>query len=142
MAGKEPIVSVIVPVYNTQSWLAKCLNSLLNQTLREIEIILVDDGSTDYSAAICGAFAESDSRIRFYQQENRGVSAARNLGLQYARGKYVMFCDSDDFVGEDYCRLGVWYAERYPDVMVDMGRAFVDARDEIVEQQFWDRENT
>lgn len=80
-----PVVSVIVPVYNTQAWLAKCIDSLLGQTMEEIEILLINDGSTDYSGAICEAYAERDPRIRYYVQSNRGVSAARNVGIPFWR---------------------------------------------------------
>lgn len=96
-----PKISVIVPVYNKEAYLAQTLDALLGQTLRELEIILIDDGSTDAGGRICDDYAARDSRVRVIHQTNRGVSAARNAGLDIARGEYVGFCDADDIPGED-----------------------------------------
>ena len=90
-------VSVIIPVYNVRQYLPTCLASLQNQTMKEIEIILVDDGSTDGSAEICDQYATYDPRFHVIHKENEGLSAARNDGLQMARADYVMFVDSDDW---------------------------------------------
>ena len=95
-------VSIIVPVYNVEKYLSECINSLINQTYKNIEIILVDDGSTDNSGAISDEFAKADDRIIVYHIENRGVSAARNLALSKLTGEYVTFVDSDDWVDEEY----------------------------------------
>lgn len=95
-------LSIIVPVYNAEMFLEKCLNSLVNQTLKDIEIILVEDGSNDRSLEICKKFAALDSRIRLFEQENSGQSVARNLGLDKAVGEYIAFADSDDWVDEDF----------------------------------------
>ena len=102
-----PIVSVIVPVYNAKRYLKKCVRSLQVQTEQDIEIILVDDGSTDGSGDICDAFAAKDARIVVCHKKNGGVSEARNKGLEIARGKYIMFCDSDDEVLPRYCQSHV-----------------------------------
>lgn len=91
-------VSIIVPIYNTREYLPRCLNSLLNQTLEDIEIIAVDDGSTDGSSEIVDKYALESSKIRVFHLENRGVSSARNFGLKQARGEYIGFVDSDDYV--------------------------------------------
>ncbi len=96
-------VSVIVPVYNVIDYLEPCLNSLKNQTLQNIEIIVVDDGSTDGSGNICDKFAENDPRVRIIHKKNEGLSAARNDGLDIARGQYIMFVDGDDWVEPDFC---------------------------------------
>lgn len=93
----QPTVSIIVPVYNAQSFLAECVESLLGQTCEELELLFVDDGSTDDSAAILARFSERDSRIRVISQENAGPGAARNRGIDEARGEYLYFFDSDDF---------------------------------------------
>lgn len=93
-----PAVSVIIPVYNAASTLERCLESILAQSYVNFEVLLVDDGSTDSSADICRTYEERDSRVRIVSQPNRGVSAARNTGLDNARGEYVVFCDSDDMV--------------------------------------------
>ena len=94
-------VSVIVTVYNVEKYLNKCVDSLLAQTLSDIEILLVDDGSTDGSGRICDDYAGKDSRVRVIHKENGGVSSARNKGLFEASAEYVGFVDSDDYVAED-----------------------------------------
>ena len=91
-------VSVIVPVYNGERYIHRCIDSLINQTYRNIEIILVNDGSSDNSENIIHEYAERDSRIKLYNQKNQGVSVARNVGLNKANGKYVMFVDADDYI--------------------------------------------
>ena len=96
-----PRGSVIVPVFNDASWLRDCLDSVSNQTLRDIEIICVDDGSTDGSAAILAEYAAKDKRLKIVTQENRGQGAARNCGLEIARGEYVYFMDADDELAAD-----------------------------------------
>lgn len=95
---QEPLFSVIIPVYNTEAYLADCLQSAQSQTLRNIELLCIDDGSTDRSAEILRQFAAADERIRLFGQENRGISCARNLGIRQARGKYLCFLDSDDLL--------------------------------------------
>lgn len=95
-------VSVVVPVYNTEKYLGKCLKSLINQTLKEIEIICVDDGSTDNSFSILKEYQNQDSRIKIIQQENKKQGAARNEGTKIAVGEYIGFVDSDDWVDLNY----------------------------------------
>lgn len=90
-------VSVIIPIYNVEKYLRQNLESVAKQTLKEIEVIMVDDGSTDSSAEIAKEFAEKDSRFIYVLQENGGAGAARNNGLSRAKGKYLSFLDSDDF---------------------------------------------
>lgn len=97
------LVSIIVPVYNTGEYLIPCLQSLCDQTYKNLEIILVDDGSTDGSGGICDEFARRDSRIRVIHQKNGGVSRARNHGLDMAAGEWILFVDSDDTIAKDYC---------------------------------------
>lgn len=96
-----PSISVIIPVYNVEKYLKECLDSIVNQTFADIEIICVNDGSTDSSLDILNGYAANDSRIRVLSQENRGLSGARNTGLKNATGKYVYFIDSDDFLELD-----------------------------------------
>lgn len=98
--AERPAVSVIVPIYNSASTLRRCLESLVAQSFKDFELILVDDGSTDGSLRICREYADADPRIKVFSQANGGVSAARNLGLSNASGDYVAFCDSDDMVRE------------------------------------------
>ena len=98
------MISVIIPVYNVSSFLPRCLDSVLRQE-HILEIILVDDGSTDDSGSLCDRYAAKDSRITVIHKQNGGLSSARNAGLDVARGKYVAFVDSDDFLEEDCYRL-------------------------------------
>lgn len=95
--------SVIVPVYNVEDYLKVCLESLIAQTYRNLEIILVEDGSTDSSLKICRAYEKKDQRIRVFHQENQGVSRARNFGVGQALGDYILFVDGDDFIETDAC---------------------------------------
>ena len=101
----KPAVSVIVPVYNVEAYLRRCVDSLLNQTLQEIEIILVDDGSTDRCGLICDEYARQDDRIFVIHQKNAGLSNARNAGIDQARANYLMFVDSDDWVEPGFCKI-------------------------------------
>lgn len=101
MRTKRPQLSIIVPVYNVEKFLDKCLSSILSQTFTEFELILVDDGSTDGSGEICNRYAESDNRIHVIHKKNGGLSSARNQGIITARGEYIGFCDSDDWVEPD-----------------------------------------
>lgn len=106
-------VSVIVPVYNVEEYLRKCLDSLTNQTLSDIEIICINDGSTDNSAVILQEYANKDNRIKVITQENAGVSNARNNGLKIAKGEYIGFCDSDDYVDLDFYEILYTSAIKY-----------------------------
>ena len=100
-----PAISIVVPVFNTAEYLPKCLNSLINQSLSEIEIICVNDGSADNSLAVLEEYAKKDPRIIVINQDYRGVSAARNAALQRARAPYIMSCDSDDYFDAKMCEL-------------------------------------
>lgn len=95
-------ISIIIPIFNAEPFLAKCLDSLINQPYSALQIILVNDGSTDNSLAIAQQYAQQDSRITVFSQTNQGQSAARNLGLQYATGEYISFIDADDYVDADF----------------------------------------
>ena len=109
----NPLVSVVVPVYNTEEvYLRQCIDSLKVQTLKEIEIILVDDGSTNSCGAVCDEYAEKDLRIVSLHQDNKGASAARNLGIQRASGKYITFVDSDDWCDDSVLQIVADVAEK------------------------------
>ncbi len=95
---KRPKISIIVPVYNVEKYLDRCIQSLLGQTLKEIEIILVDDGSTDKSPVLCDEYAKKDNRVKVIHKSNEGLGFARNSGMAVAMGEYIAFVDSDDFV--------------------------------------------
>lgn len=102
-----PMVSMIVPVYNSEKTLSRCIDSILNQTYRDFELILLNDGSTDTSGEICDAYAKRDSRVRVVHKENTGVSDTRNRGIDLARGEYLQFLDSDDWITPDATALFV-----------------------------------
>ena len=108
----QPLVSIIVPVYNAEQSLPRCLDSICAQTYQNLEIILVDDGSTDDRLTVCRKFAYRDARIHVLSQPNSGVSAARNNAIETATGKYIQFVDSDDWIDENMTFLLVQRAER------------------------------
>lgn len=101
---ESPVVSVIVPVYKTKMYLAECVDSILGQTMEDFEVLLVDDGSPDESGALCDAYARRDARVRVIHKENGGVSSARNRGMELAKGRFIVFIDSDDHVAPDYLK--------------------------------------
>lgn len=98
----SPVVSIVIPVYNTSPYLTRCVESVLCQSYSDFEIILVDDGSTDDSGIIADRFAEEDKRVHVFHKNNAGVSSARNYGISYAQGEWIVFVDSDDFLSECY----------------------------------------
>ena len=108
----NPKISIIIPVYNTEKYLRECLDSIVDQTLREIEIICVNDGSSDNSPAILREYEANDARIRVIDQENSGLAAARNQGVELAEGKYILFVDSDDWIELTLCATVFVIAER------------------------------
>lgn len=99
---KNPQISIIVPVYNAEKYLHHCIDSILAQTFIDFELLLIDDGSKDLSGSICDKYARKDSRIRVFHKENGGVSSARNLGLDNAKGEWITFIDADDIVNQSY----------------------------------------
>lgn len=136
----DPVeISVIVPVYNAEKYLCRCVDSILSQQFASFELILIDDGSTDASVTICDEYATVDSRVRIFHKSNGGVSSARNLGLDHARGEWITFVDADDWVEKNYLlnlirysentdmvfnyatieEFGVIYKEVYPEQFVD-----------------------
>lgn len=101
---KNPTISVIVPVYNSEKYLHRCIDSILAQTYTDFELLLIDDGSTDSSGAICDEYAQKDKRVRVFHKENGGVSPARNMGLENAIGEWVTFVDSDDYTDSQWLK--------------------------------------
>ena len=102
---EEELISVILPIYNVEKYLEKCLKSVINQTYKNLEIILVDDGSKDNSPQICDEYAVKDKRIVVIHKSNGGLSDARNAGIEIAKGKYITLIDSDDYVEKDYVQF-------------------------------------
>ncbi|MFB4033578.1 glycosyltransferase family 2 protein, partial [Streptococcus pneumoniae] len=102
---ENQLISVIVPVYNVEEYLKQCLDSILEQTFSNYEVILVNDGSTDSSGLICQEYAEKDTRIRYFEKENGGLSDARNYGIEQAQGEYLTFVDSDDLLDASHLTI-------------------------------------
>lgn len=125
---KEPLISVIIPIYNPGKYLKPCLDSIINQTYRKLEIILIDDGSTDGSGEVCDRYAAQDGRVICVHQKNAGVSKARNAGLQLATGEYISFPDSDDYLELDTYEYLVRIMEEHPCDAVNF-EYFVDYAD-------------
>lgn len=132
-------ISVIVPCYKVEQYLPKCVESLCNQTLKDIEMILVDDGSPDNSGKICDEWAAKDERVKVIHKANGGVSAARNDGLRIARGEYVLFCDSDDWMDNDALEA-LYLAGVKNDADVVIGDVSQVYGDRIVPVHFYDKE--
>ena len=99
------LISIIVPIYNKEDYLRQCLDSIINQSYTNFEVLLVNDGSTDSSGIICQEYSERDSRFRYIEKKNGGVSSARNLGLERSEGAYITFIDSDDWVEFNYLEV-------------------------------------
>lgn len=99
------MISLIVPIYNKEHTIEKCINSLLSQTYSNIEILLINDGSTDSSGTVCDKYKETDMRIKVFHKTNGGVSSARNLGLKHAKGEYIQFVDCDDYIEKNMCEV-------------------------------------
>ena len=123
----DKLISVIVPVYNIESeYLERCIGSICGQTYQNLDIILVDDGSTDGSGSICDRFATEDSRVRVFHKENGGSSSARNFGIQEAKGEYIGFIDSDDYIEPDMYELLAGAVEKYNAPMAQISRDEID----------------
>lgn len=105
----NPLISIIVPVYNAESTLDKCVDSIINQTFTNWELLLINDGSKDYSGKICDEYAAKDPRIKVFHKKNGGVSSARNIGLDNAQGEWIAFCDSDDWISFDFLDVFISY---------------------------------
>lgn len=141
----QPKVSIIVPVYNVEKFLERCVISLQNQTVRDIEIILVDDSSTDSSLQICNRLAKEDSRIKVIHKVNEGAGKARNAALSIATGEYIGFVDSDDYVEPDMYRTLLEKAEEYNSDLVMSGVIFVDGnmfseKGECIRKVYFDKD--
>lgn len=102
---KNDLISIVVPVYNVEKYLNRCVESLLSQTYENLEIILVDDGATDNSGKLCDEYLIKDKRVKVIHKENGGLSDARNVGLENSNGKYIAFIDSDDYIGKDFVKV-------------------------------------
>ncbi len=124
---QTPLISIIVPVYNIKEYLPRCVSSILNQTYQKLELILVDDGSTDGTGALCDKLAEQDERVIVFHKENGGSSSARNLGISQAKGEYLGFVDSDDYISPDMYERLVQGLMQSGAQIVQIGRDEMDA---------------
>ena len=116
----KELVSIIIPIYNVEKYLEKCIKSIINQTYRNLEIILINDGSTDESGKICEKYEDQDNRIVFINKKNGGAASAKNEGLKIAKGDYITFVDSDDYIADDYIETLVSMKKKY-DVEIAVG---------------------
>lgn len=121
MKQLTPKVSIIVPVYNVEKYLPRFLNSIANQEFRNFEVLLVDDGSCDNSLELCKTISRTDARFRVFHQKNQGTGAARNVGLKCAKGKYIYFCDPDDYISSKLLKDNIAIAEQNNAKMVLFG---------------------
>ena len=127
------MISVIIPVYNIEKYLKCCVDSVIGQSYKDIEIILVDDGSTDNSGRICDEYAVQDTRVRVVHRENGGLSAARNTGIECATGEYLFFLDGDDAICAKTLELLLHTLEKDDCDLVFCGRSFVDEAAELLD---------
>lgn len=134
-------VSVIIPVYNVERYLAACLDSVINQTYRQLEIILVNDGATDTCPQICDSYASKDSRITVIHQKNMGLSGARNTGLQNATGDFISFVDSDDLLSLDYFQKLSDISLKNKADIVECGYSKFETENEVLEINQFSNEN-
>ena len=133
----QALISVIIPVYNVEEYLRECIDSVLNQTFSDFEVILVNDGSTDSSGEICDEYVEKDERVTVIHQKNGGLSVARNIGLSEANGKYVYFLDSDDYISENALKTLLDIAENdNSDIVFFDAVSFADTEDFTVSQNY------
>ena len=145
-----PKISVIVPVYNAEKYLHRCVDSILTQTFTDFELLLINDGSKDKSGAICDEYAAKDSRVRVFHKENGGVSSARNLGLDNAKGEWITFVDSDDWIVSDMyekmlqklvknnadlclCDINMYWGDEVADLVYEHCLSVVNEKDKDVE---------
>ncbi|WP_052100762.1 glycosyltransferase family 2 protein [Porphyromonas gulae] len=114
--NKNPILSIIVPVYKVEPYLEKCIKSIIGQDFEDFELILVDDGSPDRCGAVCDDYALKDNRIKVIHKKNGGLSSARNTGIEAAKGSFLSFIDSDDYVSSDFYEANIKYLQNHPEV--------------------------
>lgn len=123
-------ISIILPVYNNENSLERCINSVLNQTYKNFELLIIDDGSSDLSSFICKKYINQDHRVRYYYKKNGGVCSARNIGLNNAQFKYITFIDADDFIEIDHLKNFIKYINKFDLVM--QGMRYIDNKNKEV----------
>ena len=135
MHMENPLVTVVVPVYKVEQYLDRCIESIVSQTYRNLEILLVDDGSPDRCPQLCDEWAKKDSRIRVIHQENRGLGMARNTGIEQAKGRYLCFFDSDDYVAQHAVEEACTWAQREGADIVLYGMNSMDGHGHVAEKE-------
>ncbi|CDB75077.1 glycosyltransferase [Clostridium sp. CAG:265] len=131
----NPEISIIVPVYNVEKYLKRCIDSILNQSFTDFELILVDDGSTDNSGEIIDEYAIKDERIKVIHKENGGLSSARNVGIEYSKGNYIAFVDSDDYINKNMYKILYKNAIKYNAEISICNFEYVYENDDVDEEQ-------
>lgn len=131
----KPLVTVVVPIYNTEKYLDRCVNSLVNQTYQNIDILLINDGSTDSCREICERWTKKDKRVRVIDKQNEGLGNTRNVGIKNAKGSYMCFCDSDDYLDVDMVKDTLKAAEDTSAQLVVYGISTI-TNDQILKQRF------
>jgi len=127
-------ISIIIPVYNTEKYISSCIESCINQTEKNIEVLLIDDGSSDHSGIICDKYSKKDKRIRVYHIKNQGVSYARNIGIEKATGEWILFVDSDDYIAENLCEEVILCIKNHPDTEIIFFNFSFVKKDSIIVQ--------
>ena len=135
MMENTELITVIIPIYNVISYLDRCIESVLNQTYKELEVIMVDDGSTDGSSELCDQIAQKDTRVRVVHTNNGGAAKARNVGLDLAQGLYIMFVDADDYLAPDICEKMLLVISTYQCNCVVCGLAMVNDNEVVIKKQ-------
>ena len=137
----DKLISIIVPIYNVEKYLPKCIDSIINQTYKNIEILLINDGSTDNSGKICDEYALKDTRIRVSHNENGGVAVARNKGIKMSTGDYIAFVDSDDYISTEYCeKMLAAVLRNNADIAICKLHDFVEGQDVQLEEKTYSEE--
>lgn len=136
------LVSVVLPIYNVEKYLERCMNSVINQTYKNIEIIMVDDGSTDSSGKLCDEWKEKDDRIRVIHKSNEGLGLARNTGIENANGEFICFFDSDDYIDTDTIEILYETAKKYDSQIVTFGFRTVNSEGQVVSENIPNIEKT
>lgn len=135
-----PLISIVVPVYNVEAFLDKCLASILNQTFSDFEVLLVDDGSTDGSGLLCETWGKADNRIKVFHKINGGLSDARNYALDRASGQYITCVDSDDYLDKDYLDKLIYISNRYPDTLMVGCSHYIEQDNKVIISALENRE--
>lgn len=130
----KELISIIVPVYNVENYIEECIKSIINQTYKNIEIIVINDGSTDRSGIICSIYADKDKRIKLINTKNNGVAKARNIGIKSATGKYITFVDSDDYVSEKYIEILYNILKKTESQISQCGAIKINSKNQVIKK--------